>query len=53
MSNVRVIHPEPAEHEFVVSGRIIIAAHCQDDALLELKDVMDATFIDWNIEQGA
>ena len=55
MSNVsRLPKPPMREYEFTVTGRIIVAAHCSEDAEEELTDILSEVFIDFttNKENG-
>lgn len=36
------------EFEFIVTGRIVIAAHCMEDAEQAVKDSLDDTLTDYD-----
>jgi hypothetical protein len=41
------------EHEFIVTGRIIIGAHCQEDANAEAESACSELFLDFDIRPVA
>lgn len=36
------------EFEFIVSGRMVVAAHCMEDAQEAVKDSLDETLTDYD-----
>jgi hypothetical protein len=46
MPDVTRLHPGATEFEFEVTGRVIIAAHCVEDAEMELQSICDDVFLD-------
>jgi hypothetical protein len=51
MPKVTPLRPGVNEYEFEVKGRIIIAAHCHADAVMELEDILSEVFLDHTHEQ--